>query len=132
MQLLTTEGILIPVSIVGSMFAGIQMFLESKRFSIRITQEAMIVHRVILKPQTIPWNKIVSMSYSQHTIEMRTTDHQKVKVNIMMDGISALLEMVMSNVNPSVARKISDVIIRNKLLPPDSFDSEGKLVRRGA
>ena len=72
-----------------------------------LTNDSIVFHRLILKPQTIEWKTISTISCLQHSVEIRSISGQKIKVSEMMNGFQSFIKTMMLKSPPTVAMKAS-------------------------
>ena len=72
-----------------------------------LTNNSIVFHRLILKPQTIEWTTISTISCLQHSVEIRSTSGQKIKVSEMMNGFQTFIKTITLKSPPTVAMKAS-------------------------
>ena len=96
---------------------GLWAITEAFLCRLVLTNDSIVFHRVILKPQTIEWTKISTISCLQHSVEIRSTSGQKIKVSEMMNGFQTFIKTIKLKSPPTVAMKASADLQKYNVAP---------------
>jgi len=99
------------------LLSGLWAITEAFFCRMVLTNDSIIFHRLILRPQTLEWTTISRISCLQHSVEIRSISGQKIKVSEMMNGFQTFIKTITLKSPPTVAMKASADLQKYNVAP---------------
>jgi hypothetical protein len=83
---------------------GVWCYLYFKRYTMTLSDEGFVVHRLWRPPFTTAWRDIVKIKnpLEAHEVEFEMTDRRKIKISVYFPGLEPLLT--------AARKKLSEVV----------------------
>jgi len=88
------------------LYGGIGMFVASFRYHIELTQDSIIENRIIMKPRTINWSDVKSVSIIGNSIRIYSVQGLIISVSKLMNGYLTLIDVIKAKLPQSIITTI--------------------------
>jgi len=101
------------LSILGyALYAGCQLFLESLKYRIEISQDSLSLFRAFRAPLIMDWDKITKVSYRTPELRIADSDGKEISVRYWIRGFYTLLVTIKTrlpaNLTENTLRQLSE------------------------